>query len=54
MERKSHYATVSEAISELRKQGYTRDFNLEENSTRYHFSDRQFELYQYNVVEPPS
>src|SRR5687768_3034803 len=26
-----HYETVSEAIEELRKKGYTTDFNLEEN-----------------------
>lgn len=26
-----HYATVSQAIETLRKQGYTTDFNLEEN-----------------------
>jgi len=31
MERKLHYATVSVALNELRKQGYTIDFNLERN-----------------------
>lgn len=31
MEPRYHYSTVSEAINELRKQGYTIDFNLEEN-----------------------
>lgn len=31
MERKLHYATVSVALNELRKQGYTIDFNLEPN-----------------------
>lgn len=31
MNHKTHYETVSKAIEELRKQGYTTDFNLEEN-----------------------
>jgi cytochrome c peroxidase len=31
MKEQHHYATVSEAISELQKQGYKMDFNLEEN-----------------------
>lgn len=31
MEHQMHYATVSQAIEMLRKQGYTTDFNLEEN-----------------------
>ncbi len=31
MERKLHYAPVSEAIEKLRKQGFITDFNLEEN-----------------------
>lgn len=32
MNHKTHYGTVSEAIEELRKQGFTIDFNLEYNS----------------------
>lgn len=31
MERKTYYASVSVALEELRKKGYTVDFNLEEN-----------------------
>ncbi len=31
MERKTHYAPVSVALERLREQGYTMDFNLEEN-----------------------
>jgi hypothetical protein len=27
----AHYGTVTEALSEFRKQGYTLDFNLDEN-----------------------
>jgi hypothetical protein len=27
----SHYATVSEAIEQLRQKGFTMDFNLEKN-----------------------
>jgi len=32
MTHKTHYETVSKAIEELRKQGFTTDFNLEENA----------------------
>ena len=32
MTHKTHYETVSEAIRELRNQGYTTDFNLEGNA----------------------
>ncbi|MBC8032706.1 MAG: hypothetical protein H7Y03_01065 [Chitinophagaceae bacterium] len=32
MERTTHYGTVLEALEALRKQGYSVDFNLEENS----------------------
>jgi hypothetical protein len=31
MEQHFHYATVSEALAELNKKGFTVDFNLEEN-----------------------
>jgi hypothetical protein len=31
MQHKTHYDTVSKAIDELRKQGYTFDFNIEDN-----------------------
>ncbi len=31
MESHYHYATVSEALAELRQKGFTVDFNLEEN-----------------------
>lgn len=32
MPHKTHYDTVSEAIDALRKQGFTIDFNIEENT----------------------
>ena len=32
MQHKTHYDTVTKAIEELRKQGYTTDFNIEENN----------------------
>ena len=47
MSRSAHYATVSEAITALRKQGFTRDFNLEENCIVCHpdrFSHDEFEI----------
>lgn len=44
MERKYNYATVSEAIKELELEGYTTDFNLEENS-------RPFQSGKLNVDE---
>ena len=32
MQHTTHYDTVTKAIEELRKQGYTTDFNIEENN----------------------
>lgn len=32
MQHKTHYATVSTALAELKKQGFTEDFNLDNNS----------------------
>lgn len=31
MQHKTHYATVTEALEQLRRQGFTTDFNLKEN-----------------------
>jgi hypothetical protein len=36
MVRENHYETVSEAITQLQKKGYTIDFNLKENSLAQH------------------
>lgn len=60
MERENHYATVSEAINELRKKGYTTDFNLEENCIVCHpekFSPEEFEIvdvYRYEGNTDPA
>ncbi|MBL7911559.1 MAG: hypothetical protein JNJ41_10935 [Bacteroidia bacterium] len=60
MERENHYATVSEAINELRKKGYTTDFNLEENCIVCHpekFLPEEFELvdvYRYEGNTDPA
>jgi hypothetical protein len=54
-----HYETVSEAIEELRKKGYTTDFNLEENCIVCHagkFYPDQFEVaevYRYEGESDP-
>jgi hypothetical protein len=60
MLRSAHYATVTEAISQLRKQGFTRDFNLEENCIVCHpdrFSHDEFEIvdvYYYEGATDPA
>jgi hypothetical protein len=46
---KFHYATVSEAINALRKQGYTTDFNLEENCIVCH--PEQFHPEDFTIVD---
>jgi len=54
------YATVFEAINELRKQGYTVDFNLEENCIACHpdkFRPEDFEIvetYRYEGNTDPA
>lgn len=59
MERESHYETVSEAISALRQQGFTIDFNLEENDLVCHphkYTVEDFEIvdvYRYEGVTDP-
>ncbi len=60
MKRESHYATVSEAINELRKKGFTRDFNLHENCIACHpekFGHDEFEIvdvYRYEGNTDPA
>ena len=54
-----HYATVTEAINELRQKGYTLDFNLEENCLACKdgkFNEDQFEIrevYRYEGDSDP-
>lgn len=60
MERKTHYATVSEAINKLNELGFTIDFNLEENNfVRYpeKFGNALFEIvdvYRYEGNTDPA
>jgi len=60
MESHYHYETVSEAINELRKRGYTLDFNLEENCITCHpekFAPDEFEIkevYRYEGESDPA
>ena len=55
-----HYETVSQAIAELRKRGFTYDFNLEENCITCHpekFSPGEFEIvdtYRYEGTTDPA
>ncbi len=60
MEPHYHYATVSEALEELRKKGFTTDFNLEENCITCHsdrFNPDEFEItevYRYEGNTDPA
>jgi hypothetical protein len=56
----SHYATVSEAIEQLRQKGFTMDFNLEKNCIVCHpdkFNPDDFEIvdvYRYEGNTDPA
>ncbi len=56
----SHYATVSEAIEQLRQKGFTMDFNLERNCIVCHpekFNPDDFEIvdvYRYEGNTDPA
>lgn len=60
MQKHFHYETVTEAIDQLRKQGFTIDFNLEENHIAYHpekFGPDEFdivEVYRYEGDTDPA
>ena len=60
MERAFHYATVTDAISELRKQGFLVDFNLKENNLEadsLKFTSEEFEIldvYRYEGNSDPA
>jgi hypothetical protein len=51
------YETVSEAINDLKKRGFTEDFNLEENCLVCHskkFTTEEFEITEVYRFEGPS
>lgn len=60
MERAFHYATVTDAIRELRQQGFIVDFNLKENSLEadsMEFASEEFEIldvYRYEGNSDPA
>jgi hypothetical protein len=60
MQHKTHYDTVSEAIEELRKQGFTADFNLEGKNIvcdEGKFDENNFEIvdvYRYEGDTDPA
>lgn len=60
MERQLHYATVTEALEQLRKQGFTTDFNLAENcivcdTDKYHPDDFEIvDVYRYEGNSDPA
>ena len=60
MPRETHYGTITEAIEELRKKGFTTDFNLESNCIVCHpdkFNPEDFEivdLYRYEGQTDPA
>ena len=59
MEQKFHYATVTDAIAKLREQGFTCDFNLEQNRLivgEHEYTTDEFEivdLYRYEGASDP-
>lgn len=60
MERKNHYETVSGALEELRKQGFTTDFNLAENclvckTEKFDADDFEIvDVYRYEGITDPA
>ncbi len=49
MDNQFHYGTVTEAINALKTQGFTVDFNLEENCIACHHG--KFEAEDFEIVE---
>ena len=49
MKQQFHYATVTEAIDELRKQGFTLDFNLKENHITA--GEQQYPADEFEIVD---
>jgi len=49
MKENYHYATVTEAISNLRKEGFSVDFNIVDNWIAYHSG--KFDTDEFDIVE---
>jgi len=49
MEQKFHYATVTDAIEQLRKQGFTCDFNLHKN--RFKVDEKEYTADEFEIVD---
>ncbi len=49
MERKNHYGTVSAALEQFKQQGFTIDFNLEENCIL--FGTEKFQADDFEIVD---
>jgi hypothetical protein len=49
MKQQFHYATISEAIEQLRKQGYTLDFNLKANQLMV--DDKSYTADEFEIVD---
>lgn len=57
MKQQFHYATVTEAIEQLKEQGFTLDFNLEKNQLKageQAYSADEFEIVDLYRYEGPS
>lgn len=49
MNRKTHYGTISEGLEKFRKQGYSLDFNLEENCLAC--NNEKFKADEFEIVD---
>jgi hypothetical protein len=49
MKQKFHYATISEAIEQLKKQGFTLDFNLHKN--RFKVDEHEYTADEFEIVD---
>jgi hypothetical protein len=49
MKQQFHYATISEALEQLRIQGYNLDFNLEEN--RFKVGEQEYTADEFEIVD---
>ncbi len=49
MKQKFHYATISEAIEQLKAQGFTLDFNLHKN--RFKVGEKEYTADEFEIVD---